>query len=74
MKNVTAAEALKALKGGRSIQASFAKGSSIFYRMFYGDVIILMERVTTCASKELERLTEENFLTRGETSDFVTYD
>lgn len=67
-------EALIALKNGRSIQASFAKNSSMFYKIFYGDIIILMEQVTSCASEEIERLSDENFLTRGDVSEFVIYD
>lgn len=69
---MTAPKALDALKEGKTV--SWTHGYPFFYRMFQHDVIMLMKMETSCAAREVERLTEESFLTRGEVSEFVIYD
>lgn len=71
---MTVTTAINALKQGKRVQASCAKDSPFFYMMFQNDLIILMEQVTSCAAREVERLSEESFLERGDLSEFEEYE
>ena len=67
-------KAIEALKEGKRVQALIALGSPFYYQLFMHGWIILMKQETSCAAREVERMDEEGFLTRGELSDFVIYE